>query len=458
MKYQKEDTMTEKTPVLKTPIVMTIAGSDSGGGAGIAADLKTFAAFGVHGTCAISSVTAQNTTGVLNTFDLAPEAVASQIEAVCTDMDVKWAKTGMLASSEIVTEVAKQVKKHRLSLVLDPVMAAEAGGNLLRKEALSVLIEELLPLCKVTTPNASEAGALAGMSVKTHEDAKLAARKIADLGVESVIVTGGHIDATDLLYESSSGKFTRVPGTFVKGGTHGSGCTYSASMASCLAWGDNLETAAKKAKAFVEQAIVRSVPVGKGVGPVNPLGKTLEEKDRYLALKNVKEAVSILENSPEFAELIPEVGCNIGMAIPGARTYEDIAAVEGRIVRHRGKASPVGCVNFGASRHVAGVVLAALLEKPDIKAAINVKYSEEILEACKEMGLGISSFDRTEEPEGVSTMDWGTSEAIKKYGGVPEVIYDKGGMGKEPMVRLLGVDASEVAKLSVELARKIKYQ
>src|SRR5512133_1056790 len=138
MKNQKEDTMTEKTPVLKTPIVMTIAGSDSGGGAGIAADLKTFAAFGVHGTCAISSVTAQNTTGVLNTFDLAPEAVASQIEAVCTDMDVKWAKTGMLASSEIVKEVAKQVKKHRLSLVLDPVMAAEAGGNLLRKEALSV--------------------------------------------------------------------------------------------------------------------------------------------------------------------------------------------------------------------------------------------------------------------------------------------------------------------------------
>jgi hydroxymethylpyrimidine/phosphomethylpyrimidine kinase len=456
MKYQKEDTMTEKTPVLKTPIVMTIAGSDSGGGAGIAADLKTFAAFGVHGTCAITSVTAQNTTGVLNTFDLAPEAVASQIEAVCTDMDVKWAKTGMLASSEIVTEVAKQVKKHSLSLVLDPVMAAEAGGNLLRKEALSVLIEELLPLCKVTTPNASEAGALAGMSVKTHEDAKLAARKIADLGVESVIVTGGHIDATDLLYESSSGKFTRVPGTFVKGGTHGSGCTYSASMASCLAWGDNLETAAKKAKAFVEQAIVRSVPVGKGVGPVNPLGKTLEEKERYLALQDVKEAVSILENSPEFAELIPEVGCNIGMAIPGARTSEDIAAVEGRIVRHRGKASSVGCVNFGASRHVAGVVLAALLEKPDIKAAINVKYSEEILEACKEMGLGISSFDRTEEPEGVSTMDWGTSEAIKKYGGVPEVIYDKGGMGKEPMVRLLGVDASEVAKLSVELARRMK--
>ncbi len=230
--------MTEKNSMFKTPVVMTIAGSDSGGGAGIAADIKTFAAFGVHGTCAITSVTAQNTTGgVLETFDLAPEAVASQIEAVCTDMDVKWAKTGMLASSEIIKEVAKQVKKHNLSLVLDPVMAAEAGGDLLKKEALSVLIKELLPLCKVTTPNASEAGALAGVTVKTHEDAKLAARKIADLGVESVIVTGGHIDATDLLYEPVSGTFTRIPGTFVKGGTHGSGCTYSASMAACLARG-----------------------------------------------------------------------------------------------------------------------------------------------------------------------------------------------------------------------------
>ncbi|MDI9395852.1 MAG: bifunctional hydroxymethylpyrimidine kinase/phosphomethylpyrimidine kinase [Euryarchaeota archaeon] len=448
--------MTGKPTMLKTPIVMTIAGSDSGGGAGIAADLKTFAAFGVHGTCAITSVTAQNTKGVLKVFDLAPEAVASQIEAVCTDMDIKWAKTGMLASSEIVKEVAKQVKKHRLSLVLDPVMAAEAGGDLLRKEALSALIEELLPLCKVTTPNASEARALAGIPVKTHEDAKIAARKISDLGAEAVIVTGGHIDATDLLYESGSGTFTRISGTFVKGGTHGSGCTCSASITACLSWGDSLETAARKAKAFVEQAILRSVPAGKGVGPVNPLGKTLEEKERYLALKDVKEAVSIIEDSPEFAKLIPELGCNIGMAIPGARTYEDIAAVEGKIVRYRGKANPVGCVNFGASRHVARVVFAALCEKPDIKAAINLKYSEEILEACKEMGLDISFFDREKEPENVSSMDWGTSEAIKDYGGVPEVIYDKGGRGKEPMVRLLGAEASEVARVAVELARRVK--
>lgn len=448
--------MTGKPQVPKTHIVMTIAGSDSGGGAGIAADLKTFAAFGVHGTCAITSVTAQNTTGVVKAFDLTPEAVGSQIEAVCKDMDIKWAKTGMLSSSEIIKEVSKQVKKHRLSLVLDPVMAAEAGGDLLRKEALSALIEELLPLCKVTTPNASEAGALAGVSVKTHEDARLAARKIADLGVEAVIVTGGHIDATDLLYESVSGDFTRVPGVFVKGGTHGSGCTYSASMTACLACGDSLQAAARKAKEFVEQAIRRNVPVGRGVGPVNPLGKTLEERERYLVLKDVKEAVLILEDSPEFAKFIPEVGCNIGMAIPGARNYEDIAAVESRIVKFRERARPVGCVNFGASRHVAGITLAALREKPDIRAAMNIKCSKEILDACREMGLGISSFDRAKEPEDVNIADWGISEAIREYGGVPEVIYDEGGVGKEPVTRLLGTCASELAKLAVRLAREME--
>ena len=375
--------MTEKPLTVKNPIVMTIAGSDSGGGAGIAADLKTFAALGVHGTCAITSVTAQNTTGVLETFDLAPEAVASQIEAVCADMDVKWAKTGMLASSEIVREVAKQIRKHRLSLVLDPVMAAEAGGNLLRKEALSVLIEELLPFCKVTTPNASEAGAIAGIPVKTPEDAKIAARKIADLGVEAVIVTGGHLDATDLLYEAGSDTFTRIPGTFVKGGTHGSGCTYSAAMTAFLACGKSLEAAARESKKFVVQAILRSRPAGRGVSPVNPLGATLEEKERYLVLRNLKEAVLIIEDSPDFSKLIPEVGCNIGMAISEADSYEDVAAVEGRIVRHRRRAVPVGCVDFGASRHVARIILASLRYDPEIRAAINVKYSEKALAACE---------------------------------------------------------------------------
>lgn len=456
--------MTKKPSTLTNTIVMTIAGSDSGGGAGIAADLKTFAALGVHGTCAITAVTAQNTTGVIDTFDLPPEAVASQIDAICTDMDVTWAKTGMLASPEIIKEVARGIRKYDLSLVVDPVMAAEAGGNLLKKEALSVLMEELLPICTVITPNALEAEALSGVPIKNPEDAKIAAMKIADLGAAAVIITGGHIDATDLLYEADTDTYTRIPGTFVKGGTHGSGCTYSAAMTVFLACGKSLEIAAIESKKFVVQAILRSQPAGRGVSPVNQLGAVLEEKERYLVLKNLKEAVLTLEESPGFSKFIPEVGSNIGMAIPGAESLNDVAAVDGRIVKYRERALPVGCAGFGKGRHVGSVILSALQYDPGMRAAIFLKYSERNLSLCREAGLSISSFDRTEEPENVNTkepadisiMDWGTAEAIKKYGGVPRIIYDKGSSGKEPMIRLLGKNAVELAKIAVELAEKLQ--
>ncbi|WP_406662492.1 bifunctional hydroxymethylpyrimidine kinase/phosphomethylpyrimidine kinase [Methanolobus sp. ZRKC3] len=264
----------------KTPVVMTIAGSDSGGGAGIEADIKTIASHGLHGAVAITSVTSQNTTGVLSTFDLPTEVIANQIDAVCNDMDVKWAKSGMLSSSEIITTVTKMVKKYGLKLVVDPVMAAEAGGDLLKEDALSALKEELLPISQVVTPNINEATALSGMNISNIEDAKKAARTIAATGVKTVIVTGGHLDASDIVYESENERFTIIPGEFVKGGTHGSGCTYSTSLASHLACGKTIDEAAKGAKDFVVHAIQGSQSVGKGVAPVNPLAKLQHNTDK----------------------------------------------------------------------------------------------------------------------------------------------------------------------------------
>jgi hydroxymethylpyrimidine kinase/phosphomethylpyrimidine kinase len=446
--------MTKKQSPTNNIIVLTIAGSDSGGGAGIAADLKTFAALGVHGTYAITSVTAQNTIGVLETFDLPAAAVISQIEAVCMDMDIKWIKTGMLASSEIIREVAKEVKKHDLSLVLDPVIAAEAGGNLLREESLPVLIEELLPLCKVITPNALEAGALAGISVKSPEDAKIAAKKIADLCVEAVIITGGHLDATDLLYETYSDTFTSIPGTFVSGGTHGSGCTYSAAMTACLAFGKSLEEAARESKQFVMRAIMKSKSTGRGVNPVNQLGTTLEEKERYLVLRNLKEAILILEKSPDFQKYISEVGCNIGMAIPDAQKSEEVAAVKGGILRYRELAIQIGCVEFGASRHIAKIILSALRCNPKMRAAINIRYSESNLSLCREAGFSLSSFSRAEEPKNRIISNGWTTEAVQTQKRIHKVVYDTGYLGKEPMIHLFGTNAVEIAKFVVELAEK----
>ena len=362
---------------------LTIAGVDSGGGAGISADLKTFAALGVHGTSVVTSVTAQNTKGVLDSHDIPAGFIEKQFDAVVSDITVNCAKTGMLSSPEIVSTVAKLVRKHNLPLVIDPVMSAEAGGKLLREEAVSVLIEELLPLATVVTPNVFEASVLSGIEIKDMKDAEKAAAKIYELGAGAVIVTGGHLEGTDILYD---GNITYIEGKLVKGGgTHGSGCTHSAALTAGLAKGVKLVDAAILAKRFVENAIISGVPVGKGVAPVNPLGQTLADSGRYNVLRNVEDAVALVGEKMD-SGLVAEVGCNIAMGIADAKSEMDVAAVSGRIVRLNDAAHAVGCVSFGASSHIARIVLTAMHYNSSMQAAMNIRYSEEALLACGKLG------------------------------------------------------------------------
>ncbi len=426
---------------------MTIAGSDSGGGAGIQADLKTFSALGVHGTCAITAITAQNTLGVQDSYDLPAEIIASQIEAILSDFDVAYAKTGMLSSLEIIKTVAREVKKHKIPLVVDPVMVAEAGGTLLKDDAVSVLVERLFPLSTVVTPNVFEAGVLTDMKITDKKSAKKAAVEIHNRGARAVIITGGHLDAVDVLYD---GEFHFIEGKLIAGGTHGAGCTYSAALTAYLANGLALKNAAIKAKEFVTAAIAGGVRVGHGSNPVNQLASLSKDAERYHVLMDVRGAVSMLKNCRGFSELIPEVGTNIGMAVHGASMKDDVAAVSGRIVRADG-ARAVGDVDFGASNHIARVILTAMRFDEKMVGAMNVKYSQDILSVCKKLGFSIASFDRGDEPTGVSTMDWGVEEAIQKSGRMPDVIYDVGATGKEPMVRLLGKSAREVAEKAVRI-------
>lgn len=432
-------------------IAMTIAGVDPGGGAGISADLKTFAAHGVHGTGVITSVTAQNTRGVLDSFDIPVEFIERQFNAVISDIRIDCAKTGMLSSPQIVRSVAGLIKKEKIPLVIDPVMAAEAGGKLLQDKAVRVMIEELLPLAVVTTPNIFEAERLSGMKIKDKSDAKKAAKKIHGFGARAVIVTGGHLKGTDILYD---GDFTYIEGELLKGGTHGSGCTHSAAITAELALGTPLPEAAWRAKRFVEHAILASAKIGSGAAPVNQLAYTLEAAERYRVIKDVEQAVDIIEKKMP-GEFVAEVGCNIAMGIPGAISVSDVAAVTGRIVKLKSIPHAVGCVAFGASSHIARIVLTAMHFDSSKRAAMNIRYSEEAVSACRAMGLNIASFSREDEPGGVSTMEWGVEEAIRIYGMVPDVIYDIGGMGKEAMIRLLGKDALDVAGKAVQITRKM---
>jgi hydroxymethylpyrimidine/phosphomethylpyrimidine kinase len=259
---------------VKPPVALTIAGSDSGGGAGIVADLKTFEALGVWGTAALVAVTAQNTLGVQAFETLPPALVRAQIESVATDIGVDAAKTGMLASAELVGTVAAAVHDFGVGrLVVDPVFVSKHGDTLLADDAVGALREALLPLATVVTPNLPEASGLVGWDVDDRDGMVACARELLSTGVEVVLVKGGHLageQSPDCLVASGAEvewlEGPRLPGRH----THGTGCVLSAAIAAGLARGATPADACRAAKRFVEGAIAAGLDLGGGVGPVNP--------------------------------------------------------------------------------------------------------------------------------------------------------------------------------------------
>mgnify|MGYP001412615130 CR=1 FL=1 len=252
-------------------IALTIAGSDSGGGAGIQADLKTFAAHGVYGTSVITALTAQNTTGVKGVMEIEPSFVALQMQAVLEDMDVAAIKIGMLSGSEIIRQVALTLQDYPdIPVVLDPVMVAKSGDHLLQPEARQALIDHLFPLARVITPNLHEAGVITGSQVHDVESMQQAARTIKSMGAGHVLVKGGHLpgDAVDLLFDGSGFVTFSAPRLSNKN-THGTGCTFSSAIAANLAGGLELKEAVQRAKDYITGAVKNAFPVGKGVGPTH---------------------------------------------------------------------------------------------------------------------------------------------------------------------------------------------
>jgi hydroxymethylpyrimidine/phosphomethylpyrimidine kinase len=253
------------------PVALTIAGSDSGGGAGIQADLKTFDAFGVFGTTAVTAITAQNTVGVTAVHPVPLDVVRAQIEAVVTDLSPAAFKTGMLASADLVRMVARSVADFRLTnFVLDPVMVATSGDRLLDRDAEGCLAEELLPRAAVVTPNLHEAAILAGFHVQNLEDMRRAARVLVGRGAGAALIKGGHLDgdAVDLLWDGVEERVWRRERIDTPH-THGTGCTLSAAIAAGLAKGRGLHDAVGRAVDFVERAITSAPGLGAGHGPVN---------------------------------------------------------------------------------------------------------------------------------------------------------------------------------------------
>lgn len=256
---------------MKIPRALTIAGSDSGGGAGIQADIKTFSALGVYGMSAIAALTSQNTLGVRGVVEVDPEFVSSQIHAVVTDIGVDAVKTGMLSSAAIISRVASDVRELDLkNLVVDPVMVAKSGDRLLRRDAVESMIGDLFPLALVVTPNLHEAEALTGERVESLDEMKEAARRIRAYGPRFVVIKGGHLAGTplDLLYDGSEfTEFTNV--RYDTPHTHGTGCTFASAIAAGLARDLPVKEAVAQAKVYITAAIREGLPLGDGHGPVH---------------------------------------------------------------------------------------------------------------------------------------------------------------------------------------------
>ena len=438
--------------------ILTIAGSDSGGGAGIQADLKAITLLGGFGMSVITALTAQNTVGVHGIHEIPPSFVEKQIEVVLSDIGADAIKTGMLAHSEIIRVVAGKIRQYGLKqVVVDPVMVAKSGDSLLRKEARETLIRELIPLAWVVTPNLPEASVLAGLKVRSVEEMKKAARRIHQLGAKHVVVKGGHLKgrAVDLLYDGKRFEEMVAPRIVTKN-THGTGCTFASAIATFLARGDTVYEAVRKAKTFITLAIESNLNLGKGVGPTNPSAYVLREMERYRVVQELKRAVEVLKEE-KIGHLIPEVSSNLGYALPQAEGIGDVAAFPGRIIRFKDSIAISSAPEFGASQHVSNIILTVMKFDPEFGSAMNIRYSRETVALFRREGFLGGHFDRRLEPKKVkeregSSLEWGVGEVLRKMKRVPDLIYDEGDVGKEPMIRVLGKNPMEVVQKILKIA------
>lgn len=255
------------------PVTMTIAGSDSGGGAGIQADLKTFQELKTFGTSAITALTAQNTLGVQDVFPVEANFIVKQINAVLEDFEVKAIKTGMLFSSTIIREVANRLKNTTIPLIIDPVMIAKGGATLLQSDAITAMIEDLFPIATIITPNIPEAEAISGIKINSEEDLKKVAHKLLSFGPEVVIIKGGHLsdeaEAIDRVYFRNGDTLEFTAKRLPTKDTHGTGCTFSAAITAFIARGFTVENAISEAKKYIHAAIAHGLNLGHGHGPTN---------------------------------------------------------------------------------------------------------------------------------------------------------------------------------------------
>jgi hydroxymethylpyrimidine/phosphomethylpyrimidine kinase len=431
-------------------VALSIAGSDSGAGAGIQADLKTFSALGVYGCTAITAITAQNTREVTSIFGLPDDIIREQIRSIMSDIPPDAIKIGMVHRKEIIQSIYDSLMHTKIPIVLDPIFAAGSGSKLLLDNAFESFVSELVPIATLITPNLMEAEKLAGVKIKSEGDAIEAARKIKKLGVENVIIKGGHSNTNnviDILLHRNKRVYKLANTRIAVKESHGSGCNFSASITALLAKGFQIVDACKIANQYVHKSIGNALKLGKGLVVTNPISDLYVDACRYHVLKELQQATIEIEAMNGIAELLPETQSNIAYALPDAVDTSQIAGVKGRIVRIGKIARPVSNIEFGASRHVASAVLAYMTINRSMRCAMNIRYDKKLLKIAKRL-FEISEYQRITEPMSLKkkegeTILWGIKTALLSNPAA-EIIYHKGEVGKEPMIMIFGTEPNDV--------------
>ncbi|MFB6160213.1 MAG: bifunctional hydroxymethylpyrimidine kinase/phosphomethylpyrimidine kinase [Haloferacaceae archaeon] len=438
---------TRRRAPVTPPVALTIAGSDSGGGAGVQADLKTMEAHDAFGTSVVTAVTAQNTRGVAGSHVLPAEQVRAQYRAVAEDFDVRAVKTGMLATRPVIEAVTDLLGDYGGPVVVDPVMVAASGDRLLTPDA-EAAYGDLLADATLVTPNADEAEVLTGVDVRSPEDAREAGEALVATGVDAALVKGGHLGGDrvvdTLVTDDGVERFEHA--RVDTDATHGSGCTLSSAVAARLAHGESVRDAVAAGTSFMARAVRYGLDVGEGPGSVHHLVDLRDAAAREPTTEAVERVLATLVER-DVSPLVPEVGMNVVGATPYAEAVGDVAAVEGRISRTLAGVATTRGVRMGASSHVARFLLSAREFVPDLRFGANVRFDDAVEAALDEAELGgpVAEFDRGAEPEDApGTMDWGAARAFADADEPPVAVFDRGAVGKEPMVRLVARDADAV--------------
>ena len=417
--------------------VLSIGGSDPSSGAGIQSDIKTFENHGVYGLTVITAITSQNTKKISRILPISSKMIESQLESVLNDFKIDAIKIGMLYNSSIIKVVHSIIKKQKCPIVVDPIIKSTTNTILLKKSAIKDYKKMIVSLATVITPNKQEAKILAGTS-----SVQKAAKVIQQLGAKNVIITAyneSKNEIEDFILESENEYILK--GKKIEIINHGSGCNYSASIASSLALNRSIHDAAQHAKKYVFQSIKDSKKLGKGIN--------ITHKKISKMQKELLNSIIDFQNIKNSSKLIPECQTNFVFSKNKPKNIKNVLGISGRLVKSGNDVIQAGDLVFGGSQHVATALIEVSKKFPEICSAINIKYEPKIITKAKKHKMTVLNYNRKKESKNLklkenSSISWGVSSCLKSE--MPDIIYHKGDLGKEPMIIVFGCTPTEVVK------------